>query len=60
MDKVRMCADMAVTSKTLLRFVRWALPKIARVEIEGYEHVPTEGPAIFVFNHLGIFDVPLA
>jgi 1-acyl-sn-glycerol-3-phosphate acyltransferase len=51
---------MVVTSGTLLRFVRWALPGIARVEIEGSEHVPAEGPAIFVFNHLGIFDGPLA
>jgi 1-acyl-sn-glycerol-3-phosphate acyltransferase len=51
---------MAVTSGTLLRFVRWVLPRIARVEIVGSEHVPAEGPAIFVFNHLGIFDGPLA
>ena len=55
-----MCATMVVTSGTLLRFVRWALPKLARVEIEGRQRVPAEGPAIFVFNHLGIFDGPLA
>lgn len=51
---------MLMTTGTLLRFLRWFLNAIARVEIEGREHVAREGPAIFVFNHLGIFDVPLS
>ncbi len=49
-----------MNSATLLRFVHWALPKLARVEIEGREHAPADGPVLFVFNHLGLLDIALA
>lgn len=45
---------------TLKRFVNWALPRIARLDIQGQEHIPPEGPVILVFNHLGLLDIALA
>lgn len=45
---------------TLKRIVDWVMPRIARVEMEGLEHIPSEGPAILVFNHLGLLDIALA
>lgn len=45
--------------ETLLRFVRWALPKLAHVEVTGSEKIPDQGPVIVAINHLGLLDVPL-
>ena len=45
-------------------FLRWLLRAIidlvARVEVSGYEHVPTEGNFVIATNHLGILDAPMA
>jgi 1-acyl-sn-glycerol-3-phosphate acyltransferase len=45
-------------------FVHWLLPKvinlIARVDIQGYEHVPQGGGFVIATNHLGILDAAMA
>ena len=47
--------------RSILRtLIRLLFNLIARVEVSGYEHVPTEGNFIIATNHLGIVDVPLA
>jgi 1-acyl-sn-glycerol-3-phosphate acyltransferase len=44
--------------------VHWLLPKvinlIARVDIQGYEHIPQRGGFVIATNHLGILDAPMA
>jgi 1-acyl-sn-glycerol-3-phosphate acyltransferase len=46
------------------RFLRWlvrfVINLIARVEVFGYENVPTEGNFVIATNHLGIVDAALA
>lgn len=55
--------DDAPRVGTLARPVRWiarpAMRWIFGVEVEGLEHVPTEGPAILSSNHRSFFDSPL-
>lgn len=47
--------------RTILRtLIRLLFNLIARVDISGYEHVPTEGNFVIATNHLGIIDAPLA
>ena len=45
-------------------FLRWLIRAlfnlIARVEVTGYEHLPTEGSFVIATNHLGIVDAPIA
>lgn len=45
-------------------FLRWLLRfiinLIARVEVTGYENLPTEGNFVIATNHLGIIDAPMA
>ena len=45
-------------------FLRWILRSIinlvARVEIIGYENIPSEGNFVVATNHLGILDAPMA
>jgi len=45
-------------------FLRWLLRfvinLIARVEVTGYENLPTEGNFVIATNHLGILDAPMA
>lgn len=44
-----------------LRFVVTLVqPLIARLRVEGVEHIPTEGPAIIAMNHVAWVDVLLA
>ena len=45
---------------TLKHIVDWVMPRVARIKLEGLEHIPSEGPAILVFNHLGLLDIALA
>jgi 1-acyl-sn-glycerol-3-phosphate acyltransferase len=44
--------------------LRWLIRRIfnliARVDVRGYEHLPTEGSFVIATNHLGIVDVPIA
>jgi len=41
----------------LLRFMAWLLVKAAyRLRSEGIEHIPTEGPAVLVVNHVSFAD----
>jgi len=44
--------------------IRWLIRRIfnliARVEVRGYENIPTEGSFVIATNHLGIVDVPIA
>jgi len=42
-----------------LRLVRWAVPLLFRVRVDGIEHVPSSGPAIIVFNHVSVLDGPI-
>ncbi len=50
-----------VTFLRLTRLVlRFVLRVIARVEIQGYEHIPATGAAIVVTNHLGRLDAIMA
>jgi 1-acyl-sn-glycerol-3-phosphate acyltransferase len=44
----------------LRTLIRLLFDLIARVEVSGYEHVPTEGNFVIATNHLGIVDAPLA
>lgn len=47
--------------RTLLRsLIRLVFNLIARVDVSGYEHVPTQGNFVIATNHLGIVDAPLA
>jgi 1-acyl-sn-glycerol-3-phosphate acyltransferase len=45
-------------------FLRWLIRAlfnlVARVEVTGYEHLPTEGSYVIATNHLGIVDAPMA
>jgi len=44
----------------LLRFVAWVLSRfVYRFRIEGEEHIPAEGPAILVCNHVSFIDAVL-
>jgi 1-acyl-sn-glycerol-3-phosphate acyltransferase len=43
-------------SKYLFGAIRAATPRLWKFEIEGREHVPTEGPAIITPNHLSFCD----
>ncbi len=47
--------------KKFLRWlIRFAINSIAKVEIHGYENLPTQGGFVIAVNHLGFLDVPLA
>ena len=47
--------------KYLIRWlVRLIFNLVARVEVRGYENLPTEGGFVIATNHLGIVDVPIA
>ena len=44
----------------LLRFVAWVLSRfVYRFDIKGDEHIPTEGPAVLVCNHVSFIDAVL-
>ena len=48
-----------------MRYIlRWLIRAIfnllARVEVQGYEHLPKEGSFVIATNHLGIVDAPIA
>ncbi len=43
----------------MLGGIRTLVRLLARYRIEGTEHVPEHGPAIFVTNHLSYFDTPV-
>ena len=45
----------------LLRaLIRLVFNLIARVDVSGYEHLPSAGNFVIATNHLGIVDAPLA
>jgi 1-acyl-sn-glycerol-3-phosphate acyltransferase len=44
----------------LRTLIRLLFNLIARVEVSGYQHVPTQGNFVIATNHLGIVDAPLA
>jgi len=47
--------------KYLIRWlIRLIFNLVARVEVRGYENLPTEGGFVIATNHLGIVDVPIA
>ncbi|MFT3892565.1 MAG: lysophospholipid acyltransferase family protein [Anaerolineales bacterium] len=45
-------------------FIRWLIRTVfnlaARVDVTGYEHLPTDGSYVIATNHLGIADAPIA
>ncbi|PZQ67425.1 MAG: glycerol acyltransferase [Variovorax paradoxus] len=44
----------------LLRFVAWVLSRfVYRFDIRGDEHIPTDGPAVLVCNHVSFIDAVL-
>ncbi|VTU20447.1 Lysophospholipid transporter LplT [Variovorax sp. PBS-H4] len=44
----------------LLRFVAWVLTHLVyRFEVKGEEHIPAEGPAVLVCNHVSFIDAVL-
>ncbi len=44
----------------LLRFVAWVLSRfVYRFDIKGETHIPTEGPAVLVCNHVSFIDAVL-
>ncbi|MBN1668491.1 MAG: 1-acyl-sn-glycerol-3-phosphate acyltransferase [Anaerolineales bacterium] len=43
----------------LQRSFRIILKVLARVEVQGGEHIPAEGPCLVTFNHLGMVDAAL-
>jgi 1-acyl-sn-glycerol-3-phosphate acyltransferase len=44
----------------LLRFVAWVLTHLVyRFRVQGDEHIPTEGPAVLVCNHVSFVDAVL-
>lgn len=46
--------------KLLFVFLNITLRLFCKVEINGDENIPTEGPAIFVINHIGRLDMVMA
>ena len=47
--------------KYIIRWlIRLIFNLIARVDVQGYEHLPKEGSFVIATNHLGIVDVPIA
>lgn len=46
--------------KFLLWLIHFVINSIAKVEIRGYENLPTTGGFVLAVNHLGFLDVPLA
>jgi 1-acyl-sn-glycerol-3-phosphate acyltransferase len=47
----------AVIPEFLLRFVAWGAANVVyRMKIEGGEHIPDEGPAVLVANHVSFVD----
>ena len=49
-----------VVPEYLLRFMAWVLSQcIYRFKVRGDEHIPTEGAAILVCNHVGLTDAVL-
>jgi 1-acyl-sn-glycerol-3-phosphate acyltransferase len=36
---------------------RWLFPLVARMEVVGLEHIPTQGAVVFAANHVTTFDV---
>lgn len=46
--------------KFLLWLIHFVIDSIAKVEIRGYENIPTTGGFVIAVNHLGFLDVPLA
>jgi acyl-[acyl-carrier-protein]-phospholipid O-acyltransferase / long-chain-fatty-acid--[acyl-carrier-protein] ligase len=45
---------------SLLRFVLWLLTRtLYRIRVEGREHIPSKGGALFVCNHLSLIDALL-
>lgn len=40
--------------------VRFVINLVARVEVTGYDNLPTEGNFVIATNHLGIIDAPMA
>ena len=46
-----------VVPEFLLRFVAWTLSVVAyRVRVEGHSHIPKDGPALLVCNHVSFID----
>jgi len=44
----------------LLRFVAWVLSRfVYRFDVKGQAHIPTEGPAVLVCNHVSFIDAVL-
>ncbi|WP_077002151.1 MFS transporter [Variovorax sp. KK3] len=44
----------------LLRFVAWVLSRLVyRFDVKGEDHIPTEGPAVLVCNHVSFIDAVL-
>ncbi len=47
----------SVVPEFLLRFLAWILSRVMyRLRLEGHEHVPDEGPAVLVCNHVSFVD----
>lgn len=46
--------------KNMRALLNFLFRTLARVDVQGWEHFPTTGPAIVCGNHLGIIDAPLA
>jgi acyl-[acyl-carrier-protein]-phospholipid O-acyltransferase / long-chain-fatty-acid--[acyl-carrier-protein] ligase len=45
---------------SLVRFVLWMLTKtVYRIRVEGRDHIPEKGGALFVCNHVSFVDAPL-
>ena len=45
--------------RALRAVIAFLLRRLARVEIRGSENLPTQGPALLVFNQLSLLDTPL-
>src|SRR3990172_11043012 len=46
--------------RNLLRLLlRLIVTAVARVEVEGYQHVPTSGSYVIATNHVGILDATM-
>ncbi len=47
--------------RNILRWlIRFIINLVARVEVTGYENLPTKGNFVIATNHLGIIDAPMA
>jgi len=62
-DRAAQTKQFSIEDRGRYRIIRWIISFLVRLltrfEVHGLEHVPSEGPGLFVTNHLHLLDSPL-